>query len=311
MALISPQGVNIHDKLPDKRDSSYTVQLFSDSDTLFGDFGEIASHFSPEGSSCWQIFSSPVDDFMIPSIDSGTIDYHITKIVATFTFNSRPQGTLNLVPYDIWSGTYITVYSDKTYYINDEEYHVPSSHPTWTYKNYTDKDTDILWNQQSRQPVANVFGKEGWPICCPIIDSGSPELDIVCSDPINNRGAGDGPIVALQYVTIGNIDVSQLRGKTLLGHERYWKVVIPVDFYLNVNTKYWLSIMPWHKVDYFSWPQSFWCFSTSNKQSDALHGSTFYSGFWSEGQGNWGYSAPTGTFTNLRFSILGRERRCL
>jgi len=127
---------------------------------------------------------------------------------------------------------------------------------------------------------------------------------------------------------------SKPQGHGFLEPPSPYRVEIPVDFYLQPNRRYWISIMPRYKGG----PVSRWCLSKFNRDNVAKFGSTIGTGpnlefnnpystcltnyqWYSNWPGNPGSSSWTdlkgpdqppqaGAFRNLNFQLVGKERRC-
>jgi len=91
----------------------------------------------------------------------------------------------------------------------------------------------------------------------------------------------------------------------------YWQVDIPVDFVLQKNTRYWLSVVPRFAAP----PQTGWCISQDTRGVVSYWGfEAFGYAFWSETPGNLGLpvcidppAPPTGSHKDLSFQIYGEE----
>lgn len=303
---IRPSGTNLPQRnakslgLMPKSDENIVVRSFSgDDEILFGDFGEPASQLSTKVFSTEFVafLAIAADDFILDPVNSGTIDYHITQVSACFTL-FMPQGFGTVPPSttisDLWEGAYVMVMTDNNgiparEFIEEEN--------VTLFSGLTDANTNFSWGQHDPQPGSS---------------DPAPDPTTICDAPSEPPLAGDGPIVALQYVTFPNIIVSSPVGTPINGHAPYWPVSIPVSFYLNINTQYWLSIIP----RYGGLPQTAWCFSSVNRLRNSKRGATFVDPlsppgdpYWADSL-NFGDVPPAGGFRDLAYSVIGKERRC-
>jgi len=203
--------------------------------TLFLDYGDPESQFSPDvDNSIWNFISYPADDFILQTDDT-IFDYHIVKVFASFIFYQMPvnYGWSSNNPSDIWDGVFVTIYNNMGKMLftssigSDGHPELVSDYPAGnprtvriynslidSYQAKTipellhrsiDKRSHYKWKQDNYYPDPPI-GPIGpsWMPC----DDGScvcNESLVVCGDPSEPITSQYRPMAAFEYIPVNEL----------------------------------------------------------------------------------------------------------